>query len=202
MNKPHPENRKARRFFNRIAIIYPVIERNLFPEYKRALRKLDLDPGLSVLDMATGTGILAAAFSLRGHSVRGIDIAEKMLRRARKKFPKITFDHFDLSQLNSIKTASSDIVTMGYFLHGASPVFRKQVLQNAARIAVKNVIIFDYCCKGNWLVDLIEWIEGSHYNQFVSLQREEELAEVGLEVEKELNLSDYGSVWVCKRRPV
>jgi len=199
MSKYYQENQKARRVFNRTAIIYPVIERALFPEYRRALHKLDLDPTLSVLDLATGTGILAGAFALRGHPVTGFDIAEKMLKRARKKFPQITFEHLDLSQLDSIKTASSDIVTMGYFLHGANPEFRKQVLLEAARITAKYVIIFDYCCKGNWLVDFIEWIEGSHYNQFVSLPREEELAQAGLQVEQELNLSDYGSVWVCTR---
>ena len=163
------------------------------------MRKLDLDSNLSVLDLATGTGILAGTFALRGHSVKGVDIAEKMLHRARRKFPQITFENFDLYQLDSIKTGSSDIVTMGYFLHGANPDFRMQVLSEAARIAAKYVIVFDYCCKGNWLVDLIEWIEGSHYNQFVSLPREEELAQAGLQVERELNLSDYGSVWVCKR---
>ncbi len=199
MSRHHQENQKARRFFNRTAIIYPIIERALFPEYKRALRKLDLDSNLSVLDLATGTGILAGTFALRGHSVKGVDIAEKMLHRARRKFPQITFENFDLYQLDSIKTGSSDIVTMGYFLHGANPDFRMQVLSEAARIAAKYVIVFDYCCKGNWLVDLIEWIEGSHYNQFVSLPREEELAQAGLQVERELNLSDYGSVWVCKR---
>ena len=59
MSRHHQENQKARRFFNRTAIIYPIIERALFPEYKRALRKLDLDSNLSVLDLATGTGILA-----------------------------------------------------------------------------------------------------------------------------------------------
>jgi len=198
MSKHHQENQKARRFFNRTAIIYPIIERALFPEYKRALHKLDLDSNLSVLDLATGTGILAGAFALRGHSVKGVDIAEKMLKRARKKFPKISFEHFDLSQLDSIKAASSDIVTIGYFLHGANPDFRMQVLSEAARIAAKYVIIFDYCCKGNWLVDFIEWIEGSHYNQFVSLPRGQELAQVGLQVECELNLSDYGSVWLCR----
>ena len=199
MNKYHLENQKARRFFNRTAIIYPIIERALFPEYRRALRKLDLDSEHSVLDLATGTGILAGAFALRGHRVTGFDIAEKMLRRARKKFPQITFEHFDLARLDSIKSASFDIVTMGYFLHGANPDFRMQALKEAARIAAKQVIIFDYCCKGNWLVDLIEWIEGSHYNQFVSLPREQELAQAGLQVERELNLSDYGSVWVCRK---
>jgi len=194
------ENKKVRRFFNRTAIVYPIIERTLFPEYRRTLRKLELDPDLSVLDLATGTGILAAAFAERGHRVKGFDFAEKMLRRARKKFPQISFMHFDLLQLHTIPEDDFDIVTMGYFLHGANPEFRMQVLQEARRIAGHFVIIFDYCCKGNWLVNFIEWIEGSHYNQFVSRSRQEEIEQAGLNLIQELNFSDYGSAWICQSK--
>ena len=193
------ENEKARRFFNRIAFVFPIIEANLFPEYRRALRKLKLDPNLTVLDLATGTGILAGAFAERGHKTTGYDFAEKMLRRARKKFPQLHFEQLDLSEADQIPDKSFDIVTMGYFLHGVHPDFQKQVLAQSGRIARKQVVIFDYCCKGNWLVDLIEWIEGSHYKQFVSASRKEEFSSAGLKIVKELNLSDYGSVWVCER---
>lgn len=200
MNNHQAENEKARRFFNRTALIYPVIERALFPEYRRALRKMDLDPRLTVLDLATGTGILAGAFALRGHPVTGFDIAEKMLRRARKKFPEIKFENFNLANLAGIASGSFNIVSMGYFLHGVNPEFRMQVLRESSRIATAYVIIFDYCCRGNWLVDLIEWIEGSHYKQFTATERRNELTLTGLQIEQELNLSDYGSVWICKRR--
>ena len=192
------ENEKARRFFNRIAFVFPVIEANLLPEYRRALRKLDLDTNLSVLDLATGTGILAGAFAERGHPTTGYDFAEKMLKRARKKFPQVHFEHFDLSAAEQIPDKSFDIVSMGYFLHGVHPDFQKRILEHSARIAQKQVVIFDYCCKGNWLVDLIEWIEGSHYNHFVSADRKKEFRSAGLKIVTELNLSDYGSVWVCE----
>ena len=192
------ENEKVRRFFNRTAFVFPIIEASLFPEYQRALRKLNLDPNLTVLDIATGTGILAGAFAERGHPATGYDFAEKMLQRARKKFPQVLFEKFDLSAAEQIPEQSFDIVSMGYFLHGVSPDFQKWILKQSARIAKKQVIVFDYCCKGNWLVDLIEWIEGSHYKHFVSADRKKEFRSAGLKIVRELNLSDYGSVWICE----
>ena len=194
------EREEARRFFNRVVFVFPFIERSLFPEYRRALKKFNLDSSLSVLDLATGTGILAGAFAERGHPAEGLDIAEKMLRRARRKFPNVKFKLFDLYDLDQLQTDSYDIVTMGYFLHGVPPAFRKRVLIQAGRIAAKYVLVFDYCCRGNWLVRFIEWIEGSHYNEFVETERKKEFAATGLIVEKEINLSEFGSVWLCRKK--
>jgi 2-polyprenyl-3-methyl-5-hydroxy-6-metoxy-1,4-benzoquinol methylase len=39
-------------------------------------------PALSVLDLATGTGLLAGAFAERGHAVAGPDFADNLLNRA------------------------------------------------------------------------------------------------------------------------
>ena len=67
-----------------MALIYPFIERNLDPVYNKALDRLALDRDLDVLDLATGTGILAGAFAQRGHQVTGVDFAENLLRRAER----------------------------------------------------------------------------------------------------------------------
>ena len=63
------ERRRTRLFFNRISPLYPIVERHLFPEYRR------------VLDLATGTGLLAGAFSERGHALLGLDFADKLLKQ-------------------------------------------------------------------------------------------------------------------------
>lgn len=82
------ERRRARRFFNRMSPLYPIIERHLFPQYRDVLDRLALPPELSVLDLATGTGLLAGAFAERGHAVVGLDFADKLLNRARQRFPQ------------------------------------------------------------------------------------------------------------------
>ncbi len=70
-NQFFEERRRTRRFFNRMSPLYPVVERHLFLEYLRALERIGLPPELCVLDLATGTGLLAGAFSECGHAVSG-----------------------------------------------------------------------------------------------------------------------------------
>jgi len=200
MNVFQKEREETRRFFNRAAFVFPIIERSLFPEYRRTLKKLNLDTNYTVLDLATGTGILAGAFAERGHPAAGYDFAEKMLRRARRKFPEVNFKQFDLSNLEKLAPDSYDITAMGYFLHGINPQFRRQVLFHAARIARRYVIIFDYCCRGSLLVRFIEWIEGPHYRQFIESDRSEEFDSAGLYIEKEISMSEYGSMRLCRKK--
>jgi len=194
------ERKQTRKFFNRVLFVFPFIERNLFPEYRRALKKLKLPAEYTVLDLATGTGILAGAFAERGHRVTGYDFADRLLKRAQKKFPQVRFEHFDLFHLKQLPGKSFDIVAMGYFLHGVHPDFRRQVLKQAAGIAVKYVLVFDYCCPGGRFVRFIEWLEGPHYPHFVAGSRNKDFAEAGLSIEQEINLSEYGSVWLCRKK--
>jgi SAM-dependent methyltransferase len=175
-----------------------MIEWHLFPRYEDALEKLKLPAGLTVLDVATGSGILAAAFSRRGHTVCGLDFSPRLLGRARKRFKEINFKIFDLVNLPEIPANSYGIVSTGYLLHGLSQEFRENILKNIARIAAEYVVIFDYCCDGGWSVRLIEWIEGPNYPEFISTPREQEFRKNSLEIEKSFQTSGFGNVWLCK----
>jgi ubiquinone/menaquinone biosynthesis C-methylase UbiE len=196
---PAAERNRTRRFFNLVAPIFPFIEKGLLPEYQRVLGDLAFDTQLSVLDLATGTGILAGSFANRGHAVTGIDFSEKLLRRAEKNYPKITFENSDLAQLDNVPAQSFGIVTMGFFLHGVDEGFRHFVLTQAARIAVSKVVVFDYGRPGNWFVHFIEWMEGPHYPGFLAASRQDEFMKAGLVIEEEARLSNSGSVWVCSK---
>jgi SAM-dependent methyltransferase len=191
------ERKKARFFFNLSAPIYYAVEWHLFPSYQKALTQLDLPPALTVLDLATGSGILAAAFHLRGHEVVGMDFSEGMLKRARKRFPAVDFQSFDLVDLPTLADQSYDIVSCGYLLHGLSSAFRQAVLSQMARIARKHVVIFDYGRDGGWSVRLIERIEGPYYPIFITSSREEEFSKSGLRLEKTISTSKFGSLWLC-----
>jgi ubiquinone/menaquinone biosynthesis C-methylase UbiE len=179
-------------------VIYPLIERNLTPAYRTALEKLELDPGLSIMDLATGTGILAAAFAERGHATTGIDFAANLLTRARKKFPAVIFREMDLVELDGIQDRSFGIVSVGYFLHGVDAEFRREVLAQATRIASDYVVIFDYGRPGNFLVRFIEWVEGPHYLNYLAASRDAEFRGAGLEIVEDFPTSDFGQVWVCR----
>lgn len=49
-------------------------------------------PRVSVLDVATGVGVVAASAAGRGASVVGIDFSAEQLRRARERHPDLTFE--------------------------------------------------------------------------------------------------------------
>jgi SAM-dependent methyltransferase len=208
MKKVRPEQRqsedfirertRARFFFDLTAIAYPLIEWHLFPRYRQALATLDLPPDLTVLDVAAGSGILAAAFAQRGHPVTGLDFSERMLSRARKRFPKIEFRAFDLVGLPEISSRGYGIVSCGYLLHGLSVAFREAILKNMARIAGCWVVVFDYCREGGWFVRLIECIEGPNYPQFIAGDRRAEFAAAGLTIERSFRTSGFGDVWLCR----
>lgn len=194
------ERKRARLFFNLTSVLYPAIERYLFPRYMEAVARLNLPVDLPVLDLATGSGILAAAFCRRGHRVTGVDFSRRLLSRAIRRFPEIEFKVFDLVDLSKIPENSYGIVACGYLLHGISPQFRKTILKHMSRIARSHVVVFDYCCDGGWFVRLIEWVEGPHYQGFIDTPREEEFASSGLGVESTFQTSGFGSMWLC--RPV
>ena len=194
------ERRRAQRFFNRVSALYPVVERHLSPQYRQSLCAIDLPRELSVLDLATGTGLLAGAFSERGHPVTGLDFADKLLRRARRRFPRVDFRSFDLLHRDRIEARAYDVVSMGYLLHGLSPDFRRFVLRQSARIARAHVLVFDYGRDGGWFVRLIEWIEGPNYPLFIAEDREQAFRRAGLELERVEQVSELGSYWLCTPR--
>jgi SAM-dependent methyltransferase len=191
------ERTRTQRFFNLVSVVYPLLERHLWPEYRGVLEKIEMSAAYSVLDLATGTGMLAGAFAERGHVVTGLDFADRLLNRARRKFPLVNFRTYDLLNLGDIEAGSHDVVCMGYVLHGLSPEFRRYVVAQSSRIARRHVLVFDYCCEGSWFVRLIERIEGPNYPGFLAEDRHEEFANAGLYVDHQEQVSDFGGYWFC-----
>jgi ubiquinone/menaquinone biosynthesis C-methylase UbiE len=189
------ERHRTRRFFNLVAPAFHVIDRRLLPEYRRALEILGLEPELSVLDLATGTGTLAAAFAERGHRVAGIDFAARLLRRARRRLPQADFRLMDVADLPQLPDDTYDVVALAYVLHGMPPDMRRFALCQAGRLARRHVLVFDYSGPGPWYVRLIEWIEGPHYPSFVARSLADLAADAGLIVERK-EPTCGGSCWL------
>lgn len=191
------ERRKVRRFFNRTALAFHLIDRRLGPEYRKVLEMLALSASLTVLDIGTGTGSLAGAFADRGHRVTGIDFADRLIARARRRVPSGEFRSMDLVELEQMPSGSFDIVCLAYVLHGLSPELKDTTLHHAARLARDGVLVFDYSCLGPWHVRLIEWIEGPHYPGFVARTIDEHVSTHRLVVENSGETSSVGGWWWC-----
>jgi len=183
-------------FFNLVAPAFHVIDRRLLPEYRQTLAALDLEPSLSILDVATGTGTLAAAFAERGHRVAGIGFAARLLRRARRRLPQTDLRLMDLADLPRLPDDAYDVVALAYVLHGTPPTMRRFALCQAHRLARRHVLVFDYSGPGRWYVRLIEWMEGPHYPSFVARPMADLAAEAGLNVQREERTSSGGACWL------
>lgn len=191
------ERERTRRFFDRTSLAYLVIERVVVPEYRELLARLRLSPALSVLDLGTGSGALALALSERGHDVTGFDFSAKLLRRAKRLVPRARFETRDITRLSGVPDRSYDVVTMAYVLHGMPPRHRQDVLRAAARIARHRVLVVDYRRPGTLFTQLIEWIEGPHYFEFVRKPLSETLHACGLSVCERTRTRTGGGAWLC-----
>jgi demethylmenaquinone methyltransferase / 2-methoxy-6-polyprenyl-1,4-benzoquinol methylase len=108
----------VRRMFDRIAPVYDVMNRvmtvGLDRRWRQATVAQAVRPGDRVLDACCGTGDLAVA-ALRGGAgvVVGLDFAEQMLERARRKEPAIEWVQGDMLAL-PFDDGSFDAATVGF----------------------------------------------------------------------------------------
>ena len=95
------------------------------------LDALRLKPGMRMLDVACGTGNVAAAATARGCRVEGIDFAPAMVLEARNRHPDIAFAEADAERLPH-RSGSFDAVAcnIGLF-HVADP---GTAMREAARV--------------------------------------------------------------------
>lgn len=101
-----------------------------YARWRRALvAGLDLEPGARVLDVATGTGLIADLLSDAGYAVTGVDLTEAMLRESRTEVRAC-------ADANSLPFAEGafDGVTFSYlFRYVADPEATMRELTRALR---------------------------------------------------------------------
>jgi len=96
---------------------------------------------ISVLDVGTGTGLFAEAFSRRGMEVAGVDVNPEMLAAARRFVPKGDFREGTTEAL-PYSDRSFDIVFMGLVLHESDDPLK--ALKEALRITGQRVGILEW----------------------------------------------------------
>lgn len=95
----------------------------------------------TVLDVGTGTGLFAEAFSGRGLSVSGVDVDPEMLTAARRYVPKGDF-HEGTAEDLPYPDSSFDLVFMGLLLHESDDPLA--VLTEARRVSKMQVCILEW----------------------------------------------------------
>lgn len=66
----------------------------------RMLGKLSVRPGMRVLDLGCGTGILTKRIAELGADVLGVDASEQMVETARRNYPELSFLCADATRLS------------------------------------------------------------------------------------------------------
>jgi ubiquinone/menaquinone biosynthesis C-methylase UbiE len=102
---------------------------------------LEGDPVKTVLDVGTGTGLFAEAFSASGLDVTGVDVNASLLAVARHHLPQGRFLEAPAESL-PFANGSFGIVFMAHVLHEVDdPLI---VFREAARTARKRVVIVEW----------------------------------------------------------
>jgi ubiquinone/menaquinone biosynthesis C-methylase UbiE len=141
------------------------------PEIKNAINWLikQLKPNDRVLDVGSGTGIVAKYLTEANLQVLGIDNSNEMNRIARKQAPKARFIEMNFKKLKLQETNFDAIVAFFSLLHVQKGIYRR-TLQNILNHLRPN---------GYFVISMVEGnIEGDEYymNQkmyFSSFPREE-----------------------------
>lgn len=127
MSSPSPRKRQALELFSGLPARYDrmgaLTSFGQDPRWRAAMvRAVDPGPGQRVLDVATGTGLVASALARRGAEVVGLDQSEQMLAGARAKLAgdpalaaRITLVR-GLAERLPFDDASFDALTFTYLL--------------------------------------------------------------------------------------
>ena len=110
-----------------------------FAGYKQVLdeivRRADVNPGMRILDLGTGTGNLAERFIELGCSVWGIDFSREMLAQAKEKCPRATFFQGDLQgDWPAFFDHRFDRVVSAYALHHFDLPTKVQLIEQGIRL--------------------------------------------------------------------
>jgi demethylmenaquinone methyltransferase / 2-methoxy-6-polyprenyl-1,4-benzoquinol methylase len=140
-DSPDSKRRYNARLFDTIAPRYDFITRLLSygrdQAWKRRLIALaGIAPGDAVLDLACGTGDLAAAAAARGARVIGLDLVPRMIELARSRETKSAAagNAWLVGDMTSLPLASAsiDVITTGYGLRNVPRLAR--AIEEAARV--------------------------------------------------------------------
>jgi ubiquinone/menaquinone biosynthesis C-methylase UbiE len=114
------------------------------------VRRLDLRPGTTILDICTGTGEIALRCARQGAAVHAVDVTPDMIGRARSKtlarpglVPRLRYELADAREL-PFGDAAVDVAVLSFALHDMPRPVALAVLREARRVARDRLVVLDY----------------------------------------------------------
>jgi SAM-dependent methyltransferase len=166
---------KHGKLFNKIAPYYQLFFKYQVWYYGKILKKnnhIFRDKKIkTVLDIGCGTGAFGYVFKKYGYDVKGIDVAEEMVKRGINN--NLECEKGDISNGLNFEDDSFDMVISAMVAHGLDERKRETLYKEAKRISKKVVLIQDYKFQRSFFVDLIERLEGGGYFEYIANGKEQ-----------------------------
>lgn len=193
---------RTEKFFGRVAKIYGIFDFLVRGIRKKVVEMSHPSSGSKILDLCTGTGEQAIAFSKNAGFVVGVDLSKPMLEKAADKESNVTFILADALNL-PFKNDSFDMCCISFALHEMPHDVRHKVLNETKRVSEK-IVVVDYHIPKNrmhrWFhVSMASLWESEYFKDFAKRDLGELLQQHGLRVVKEdYGLMDFIRVLVCE----
>ena len=163
------------RLFNRIAAPYAWFFSRQVRAYAACFdlgRSALPDPrGRTALDIGCGTGAFTAALRREGWDARGVDVAEAMAGRARRRGLECAVG--DALEGLDFPARSFDLVSAAYVAHGLGRDDRLALFREMKRLARDTVLVHDYNAHRTLAATIVEALEGGDYVNFIATGAED-----------------------------
>ena len=188
--------------FNYMAPIYGIFYNSQKKNYKITIDDMKSEINLSdynnVIDIGCGTGALCSVLNKEGLEVTGIEPASRMLKIAMKKIENkdIKFVKCDICSKLPFSDKSFDLSIASYVAHGLPIEERNQMYLEMNRLTKSYVIIHDYNSKRGFFTDIIEWLEGGDYFNFIENVQNE--LNKNFKTVKVINVKKQAAWYICE----
>ena len=167
--------------------------RNYTEILSKYIDKLEIPDNCRVLDAGCGTGALTQALVDVGFKVVGIDIADMMMHYGTKR--GLDCRYGDIVKGLDFEDKSFDLVVFAFVAHGLDREKRKKLFNEASRLSKGKVLFHDYSSERNTITNIIEFIEGGDYFNFIKTGLSE-MKDIFTKVEV-VEINKYTNWYIC-----
>ena len=167
--------------------------RNYTEALSEHVDKLDIPIGGRVLDVGCGTGSLTKALGDMNYEVIGIDMARMMLRYGANR--GLDCREGNIVERLDFNDKTFDLITFAFVAHGLDREKRVKLFKEASRLSRGKILFHDYSSERNIMTNIIEYIEGGDYFNFIRTGLKE-MEEMFSSVEV-VRIKKYTNWYIC-----